>query len=371
MPKFDLRHLNPLGLAKVLTREFGHHAKPPAMPPGALVHVGEQLTDKVTFRIVEYNRENITIEDTDNVAECLRFKDTKPVTWIQVTGLHEIEKISELGQRFEIHPLVLEDILNTSSRPKAEVFDDYVFIVSKLLRYDHDTKNVEVQQFALVVFKTVVISFLEAPTPIFDPVLDRIKKGMGRIRGAAQDYLAWALLDAVVDNYFGVIDGVDQQLTDLDDALQKDAAGVEANVLFTAKREVSELHRLVRPIREIATALYRGDSALLTEYSKPFFRDLYDHAIQAIESVEDLRELAAGLRDFYLSAVSNRMNEIMKVLTLFASFFLPLTFLAGIYGMNFEHMPELAIPWAYPALWGVFIVLALGMLVLFRKKRWF
>lgn len=370
MARLKLKMLNPLGLADLITGGFSHSAKPPAMPPGALVHVGEQLTDKVTFRIVEYNKEKVVIEDTDDIAECLRFKDTRPVTWFQVTGLHEIDKISELGKRFEIHPLVLEDILNTSSRPKVEMFDDYLFVISKLLRFDQETRNVEMQQFALIVFKTVVITFLEAPTTVFDPVLERINKGAGRIRGAEQDYLAWALMDAVVDHYFGVIDGVDHQLSDLDGALQEDAAGVEAGVLFAAKREVAELHRLVRPIREIATALHRGDSLLLTDYSKPFFRDLYDHAIQAIESVEDLRELASGLRDFYLSAVSNRMNEIMKVLTLFASFFLPLTFLAGIYGMNFEHMPELAVPWAYPALWSVFIVASIGMFILFKRKKW-
>ena len=340
------------------------------MAPGTLVHAGEKLTEKVTFRIVEYDRGKLTIKETENVSECHPSKEGKLVTWIEVTGLHEVKKISELGQRFEIHPLLLEDILNTSSRPKAESFDDYVFVISKLLRYDQEKKNAEIQQFALIVLESVVISFLEAPTPIFDPVIDRIKKGTGRIRGAKQDYLSWALMDAVVDNYYGVIDGVDQHISELDDALQVDARSVNANLLFSAKRDVAELHRLVRPIREIATVLHRGDSALITGFSGPFFRDLYDHAIHAIESVEDLREHAANLRDFYLSEISNRMNEIMKVLTLFASFFLPLTFLAGIYGMNFEHMPELRIPWAYPALWGVFVVLAAGMLVLFKKKRW-
>jgi magnesium transporter len=178
-------------------------------------------------------------------------------------------------------------------------------------------------------------------------------------------------MDAVVDHYFGVIDGVDRQLTEIDDVLQENAAAVEANVLFSAKRDVAELHRLVRPIREIAAALHHGDSALITDFARPFFRDLHDHAVQAVESVEYLRDLAAGLRDFYLSAVSHRMNEIMKVLTLFSSFFLPLTFLAGVYGMNFKHMPELDVPWAYPALWGVFGALALGMFVWFRRRKWF
>ena len=365
-----IRNLNPLHLTRLFRPRATPSVKPPALPPGTLVHVGERLTSEVAFRIVEYDRENLTVEALDSAAECERFKGTKPVTWLQTTGLHEVGKISELGRRFELHPLVLEDILNTSTRPKVEVFDDYVFVVLKLLRFSEEEGKVEVQQFALVVLEDTVLSFLEAPTPVFDPVLERIQRGTGRLRGAEQDYLAWALLDAVVDNYFGVIDRVDQQLSELDDELQEDAAGVQAQALFAAKRSVAELHRLVRPAREVVTALQRGESRLLTAYSQPFFRDLYDHALQANEHTEDLRELVSGLRDFYLSAVSHRMNEIMKVLTLFASFFLPLTFLAGIYGMNFEHMPELGVRWAYPALWGVFGILAVGMLVLFKRKRW-
>ncbi len=198
----------------------------------------------------------------------------------------------------------------------------------------------------------------------------RIENGNGRIRSAGADYLAWAVLDALVDNYFGVIDALDEAVSHLDDQLQEDAVSIEAAHLYAIRREVTGLHRLVRPLREVANALTRPNSALMTDQSEPFYRDLYDHAIHAIERTEDLRDMTAGLRDFYLSAISNRMNEVMKVLTCFSTIFLPLTFFAGIYGMNFEHMPELGWKWAYPALWIGFVVIAGGMFVLFRRKKW-
>lgn len=366
-PDFSLFRLDEL-----LRRPLEHRVKAPGQPPGQLLHIGEKRAERVCFHATEYDEEKAELLATDDVSECLRFADTRQVTWIHVTGLHEPDKIALLGEAFHVHPLILEDILSTHCRPKIEEFDDYVFVVTKLLHYDEATHLVDVQQFSLLLLPdTSVITFLEAPSPVFDPVLQRIQSGgTGRIRRSGSDYLAWALLDTVVDHYFNVMDGVDESLADLENRFQDDPNSVNASELFQLKKEVSALHRLVRPIRDIATILHRSESALITKQSVPYFRDLYDHAIHVLEQTEDLRENAASLRDFYLSQASNRMNEIMKVLTTFSTIFLPLTFLAGVYGMNFHSMPELDVTWAYPALWAVFLLIAGGMFWFFRRKNW-
>ncbi|MCB1063528.1 MAG: magnesium/cobalt transporter CorA [Verrucomicrobiae bacterium] len=360
-------------ISELLDRTIsGSTRKAPGQSPGSLIHTGEKRTDQVVFTITEYDEESSECLATEDVSECVRFSDTRQVTWIHVTGLHDPERISELGHAFHIHPLILEDILNTDCRPKIEEFDEYIFVVAKLLYYDNATHTVDVQQLSLILLPdTSVLTFLESPSPVFDPVMERIQSGGGgRIRNSGADYLAWALLDTVVDHYFSVVDGVDLTLDEAEEKFEDDPDSLEASELYQLKKEVSALHRLVRPIRDIATILYRSESALISKSTHPFFRDLYDHAVHVLEQTEDLRENASSLRDFYLSQASNRMNEIMKVLTSFATIFMPLTFLAGIYGMNFKYMPELDWPWAYPALIGVFFVTAAVMFVLFRKKGW-
>ncbi len=371
--KLPGRNFLKLKLSDQMDREGpGMSQKTPGLSPGTLIHTGEKRVDRVIFTATEYDAESAELLATEDVEECLRFADTRQTTWIHVTGLHEPERISRLGKAFKIHPLILEDILNTDGRPKIEELDKYVFVVTKLLYYDADRHAIDVQQLSLLLLPdSSVLTFLEEPNPVFDPVLERIRTGGGgRIRRFGADYLAWALLDIVVDHYFSVVDGVDETLDQLEDQFEDDPDSLQAKDLFHLKKEVAALHRLVRPMREIATVLNRSDSELLTARTRPYFRDLYDHAIHVLEEAETLRDSAASLRDFYLSHASNRMNEIMKVLTCFATIFLPLTFLAGIYGMNFEHMPELHWAWAYPALWVVFLLTAGGMFWYFRRKGW-
>lgn len=374
MKGIKLGAINPLGLLRTLgEKAMGPAAKskPPASPPGTLIHIGKRLTDRLTISVFEYDAERLEEIETEEVAGLTRFHETEPVTWIRVTGLHDVEKIAAMGEAFGIHALVLEDILHTNSRAKVEEFDDYVFVVTKLLSWDAADEQLDVQQFAMVILPRAVITFMEGPSSVLDPVVHRIREGRGRLRKSREDYLAWAILDALVDHYFVVIDEVDSRLSAMDEEMQVNITAVDARVLFAMKRELFELHRLVRPIREVVTILHRADSRLITKQSRPFYRDLYDHAIHAIERLEDLRELGSSLRDFYMAAAGNRMNEIMKVLTIFATFFLPITFVAGVYGMNFEHMPELKWRWAYPTLWAVFIGIAMTMVVLFRRKKWF
>ena len=370
--KFRPPALNPIRLAAAAGQRLLGAGKPPAQPPGTLEHIGEKRVEKFGILVADYDAEEAEFEEFDSVEDSFRFAGTDRVTWIHLTGLHDVEAIRKLGEGFGIHPLILEDILNTTSRPKIEDHDDYLFVVTKLMNFDETSRSVDVQHFSLLLLPDgSVLTFLEAPTPVFDPVRQRIRTGGGgRIRKSGADYLAWALLDAVIDHYFRVIEGVDETIAAIDEKLQVDTDAVEPAELYALKKEVSALHRLVRPIREIATVLLRSDSALMTDYSRPYYRDLYDHALHVLESAEDLRELAGALRDFYLTAVSNRMNEVMKVLTSFATIFMPVTFLAGIYGMNFEVMPELKWPWAYPALIGIFLVIAGVMFVFFRRKKW-
>jgi magnesium transporter len=359
-------------LEDLLRWPSAHPLHSPGQPPGLLVHLGERRTDEVRIVAMEYDDETAESIVSQDVSECLRFADTRQVTWIEVTGLHDPDKIAQLGEAFHIHPLILEDILSTHCRPKIEEFDDYVFVVTKLLNYDEATHTVEVQQFSLLLLPdTSVITFLEAPTNVFDPVRQRIQSGgTGRIRKGGADYLAWALMDTVVDHYFSVVDGVDEAIANFEDRFQDDPNSVTSEELYALKKEVSALYRLVRPIREIATVLHRSDSDLIGEAAQPFFRDLYDHSVHVLEQTEDLRENAAILREFYLSHASNRMNQIMKVLTGFSTIFLPLTFLVGVYGMNFQNMPELSQPWGYPMVWAVCVLIAGGMFWFFRKKDW-
>lgn len=294
------------------------------------------------------------------------------VTWHVVSGLHEVDKISTIGKAFDISNLILEDILNTNARAKIEKRDECIFAITKLITASRDGSSIDAQQFSLLLLPDqTLLTFLEGPTSAFEPVLERIRTGAGgRIRKFGADYLLWALLDAVVDHYLFVIDRFEEKVGALEDRLEQEAVDVDAGELYVLKRDVGRFHRAIRPIREVSASIRRGNSALLREESAPFFVDLNDHVVEVIESTEDLRERAASLRDFYLSTVSNRMNEVMKVLTCFSTIFLPLTFIAGIYGMNFEHMPELGWKWSYPTLWIAFALVAAGMFWLFRKKRW-
>ncbi len=370
MPKKD--HLMRLPRLPRGNRGSGaRRKKAAAISPGSLIHVGEQKAERQAIHVIEYDEEHVRTAEAERVSECLPFKSTPAVTWLRVVALHDVENIGELGRLFDVHPLVLEDILNTGGRSKVEAYDDFVFVVTKLVSLDEEAEHLDVQHFAMLLLPNTVITFQEEATAIFDPVIERIRTGSGgRIRKSKADYLAWAILDAVVDNYYDAIDSLDEIVTVIDDQLQEDAASVEVAHLYAVRREVNGFHRLARPLREIAGALERSESRLLPSGSKPFYRDLYDHAIHVIERTEDLRDLAAGLRDFSLAVMSNRMNEVMKVLTCFATIFMPLTFIAGVYGMNFEKMPELKSGWAYPAVWGSFVLIAGGMFVYFRRKKW-
>lgn len=365
MPK-RLKHAVGKGLSlgrRVKKRKVG-------MPPGYLEYTGDQGDVAFKVEVFNYDAERFDSGFSETVEHCLELESGENPTWVRVVGLGDVKKLSKLMNAHKIHPLLQEDILNTTHRPKVEVGDDHVLVIQKLIVPGSDGEEDRAENISLLLLDGVLITFQETDHKIFAPVVKRLESGKGRIRKLGCDYLLWALLDTVTDHYFVVLDRVENELYELDEQLQDDFSDVDPHRLYRMKHEVTQLSRMLRPVREVVARLEKSESALITVDVLPFLRDLYDHAIHVMEMTDNLRELVGSLRDFYMGAASNRMNEIMKVLTCFSTIFLPLTFLAGIYGMNFQHMPELAWEWGYPVLWGLFGVTALGMFVLFRKMKW-
>jgi magnesium transporter len=345
-------------------------SKKAGLPPGALVHVGERKVESPTVTIFDYQADHFQQREAATVDECIPFKDTPTVTWINISGIHDVEILRSLGDCYAIHPLVLEDVLNTEQRPKLEDFDTYLFAVAKMLYLERGTSQVRAEQISIIVGPNFVISFQETEEDVFEGVRERIRSGRGRIRHRGADYLAYALLDAVVDNYFVILETIGGQLEDIEDELIEDPSGDILQTVYQMKRELIFLRKSVWPLREVLAVLSRQESELVKPETVAYVRDVYDHTIQVIDTIESFRDLVAGMHDTYLSSVSNRMNEVMKVLTIFATIFIPLTFIAGIYGMNFEWMPELRWHWSYPLLLLVMLLAGISMLFYFRKRRW-
>lgn len=351
-------------MRKIVTR-----GKKPGLPPGTLVHVGKKKIEKPKIRIIDYTEKKFQEKEVKKIEDCFPFKKTPTVTWINIDGLHETEIIEKIGKHFNLHPLLLEDILNTEQRPKIEEFDDHIFIVIKMLYYDEKIKEILIEQISLVFGSNYVISFQEREGDVFNPVRERIRKGK-KIRKMGSDYLAYALIDAVVDHYFAILERLGEIIEDLEGVLISDPKPENLQKIHRLKREMIFLRKSVWPLREVISLLQRTETTLIKKPTKIYLRDVYDHTIQVIDTVETFRDMVSGMLDTYLSSVSNRMNDVMKVLTIIATIFIPLTFIAGIYGMNFQYMPELGIPWAYPAVWLIIVIIALLMLAYFRRKRW-
>jgi len=339
------------------------------LPPGTLVHIGEQKMEKVRISVIDYNEKQFQEIEAENIETCFPFKDSPTVTWINIDGIHQVDTIEKLGGCYNLHPLLLEDILNTEQRPKIEDFGDYLFFVIKMLDFG-ENGIIEAEQVSLVLGPNYVISFQEHEGDVFNTVRERVRRNKGRIRKSGADYLAYALMDAIVDNYFLILEQIGERIETTEQQLTENPTPETLHSIRNLKREMIFLRKSVWPLRELINTLERGESSLIHEYLNVYLRDVYDHTIQIIDTVESLRDMISGLLDVYLSTISNRMNEVMKVLTIFASIFIPLTFVAGIYGMNFEFMPELEWKWGYFAALCVMALAAGVMLVYFRRKKW-
>lgn len=344
--------------------------KKPGTSPGTLIHVGKRHVESSLFRLMAYGPDKVEERNLSGAGECLAFKDAPGVNWINIDGIHDVEQLRLIGEGFDLHPLVLEDILNTEHRPKMEDFDTYIFMVLKMLHFDEEKNEIEAEQVSLILSSNWVLSFQERPGDVFDGVRERIRGGKGRIRKMGPDYLAYALLDSVVDSYFAILEKIGDKIELLEDELISRPTPSTLNDIHHFKREMILLRKSIWPLRELINALQREETGLIAPTTDIFLRDVYDHCINVVDTVETLRDVISGMLDLYLSSLSNRMNEVMKVLTIMATIFIPLTFIAGVYGMNFENMPELKWPWGYPSVWTIMIFTALGMVRYFRRKHW-
>jgi len=347
-----------------------YNAKKAGLPPGTLVHVGERKLDKVRITIIDYDENTFQERQVDRIEECFQFKTTPTVTWINIDGLHHVKIIEDIGTHFDLHPLTLEDILHTGQRPKFEDLERYLFVVLMMFRFDDESQTVVSEQVSLILGSNFVISFQENVGDVFEQIRDRIRNAKGRIRKMGADYLMYALLDAVVDNYFGILEKLGEKIESLEEELIGDPSERTLQQIHRLKREMVFLRKSVWPLRELINGLDRSESFLIQASTGVYLRDVYDHTIQVIDTVESFRDMVSGMLDIYLSSISNRMNAVMKVLTIIATIFIPLTFVAGIYGMNFEHMPELKWQYGYAAVWLVMIVAAGLMVLYFKKKKW-
>lgn len=360
-----------------MTRLIKKSSKARGMAPGSLIHIGEKKTEKVRISIIDYNKKKIEEKEVKNIEKCFSFKKKPTTTWINIDGLHNIDIIEKLGNHFEIHPLILEDILNTDQRPKIEDFERYIFFVLKMLYVDEKKQEIHSEQVSLILGKNFVISFQEGIGDVFDSVRERIRNGKTRIRNRGADYLAYALLDAIVDGYFGILEKIGDKVEDIEDNIISNPEPKLLQEIYNLKREMIYLRKSVWPLREVINNLLREESKLIRESTRIYLRDLYDHTIQTIDTIETFRDMISGMIDIYMSSVSNKMNEVMKVLTIFAAIFIPLTFVAGLYGMNFSpdaspfNMPELNFYLGYPIVLIAMIIIGITMLIYFQKKKWF
>jgi magnesium transporter len=325
---------------------------------------------------IDYNEQNFDEKQVAAIEDCFAFKTTPTVTWINIDGLHDVQIIEKIGQRFEMHPLVLEDILHTGQRPKYEDYEKHIFIVLTMLSLDGENHAIETEQVSIILGSNFVISFQERIGDVFEQLRDRIRNSKGRIRKMGPDYLAYSILDAVVDSYFSILEKIGDRVEVLEEELVEAPTEQTLQKIHRLKREMIILRRSVWPLREVISGLQRTESELITEPTSVYLRDVYDHTIQIIDTIESFRDMVSGMVDLYLSSLSNKMNSVMKVLTIIATIFIPLTFIAGIYGMNFNpekspfNMPELNWYWGYPVALLAMIIVAVIMLIYFRKKKW-
>lgn len=345
-------------------------SKKVGLPPGSIVHIGNKRAEKTKITIVDYNEEQFQEKEVKTVKECCPYKEKPTITWINIDGVHEEKIIEELGKIYNFHPLILEDIVDTDQRPKIKDFGDYIFIILKMHYYDKENNEIKIEQVSLIFGKNYVISFQEREGDVFDSIRERIRNNIGRIRKARADYLIYALMDAIIDNYFTILEKLGEETEDLEAKVIKDPVPANLQIIYKLKSELIFLRKSVWPLREVISILEKGESVLIDKSTNIYLRDIYGHTIQVMDTVETLRDVISGTLDVYLSSVSNKMNEIMKVLTIIATIFIPLTFIAGVYGMNFQYMPELKWVWAYPLILSVMLIIGIVMVIFFKRRKW-
>lgn len=352
-----------------MARLFPKKIRPVGLPPGSLLYTGKTEPENIRISVCEYSEDKLIEKDGVSIEECLDHIETPSMTWIQVFGVSNPDTIASLGKHFKLHSLVIEDIVSTGQRSKLDIYQDQVFMVVRLLQYN--LKELKDEQVSIVFGPNYLISFLESDKDIFKPIKERLQQGSNRFRKQGSDYLAYALLDTIVDFYFIVLEKVDVHLDDLEEELvhlQKTTETLQQ--IQKAKRVMIVLRKAIWPMRDVVNRFWRLESSLVSSTTQLYLQDVYDHIVQTIDIVESFRDVVSGMMDIYLSNINIRTNEIMKVLAIVSTIFVPLTFITGIYGMNFDYMPELHKTWGYPTLLMFMSSVAISMLVFFRHKKW-
>lgn len=345
-------------------------SKKVGLPPGSLTYVGDKISKEIHISMIEYDSKTLVVRDKITIQECLKFLKTPALTWINICGIHDSAVLNAIGTQFGLHGLLLEDVMNTTQRPKLDTYKDHIFIILRALNLENHSEKIADNQVSIVLGKNYVITFVENSHNIFSNVRERIIAGNERIRSSGSDYLCYALIDAIVDQYFIILEAMDEKLEDLEKRLTIQTGSTVMHRIHHLKKEIILLRRSVWPTREVINNFQKIDSPLISQTTMPYMQDVYDHTIQAIDTIESFRDLSSGMLDIYLSNMSQRLNEIMKVLTVVSTIFVPLTFVASIYGMNFDYMPELRWKWGYAFTMGIMAVVAFGMLLFFRRKKW-
>lgn len=340
------------------------------LPPGTPVFVGEQQSEAVKITLYDYDDAHTERRIVQSIEECFPYKDMPSVTWINVDGLHDVAMLERLAHDYGLHPLTIEDIVNTQQRPKVEFFDNYIALNLKMYTFDINTYELDIDHVSLVLGKNFVLTFQERQGDLFDAIRTRIQYNKGKIKKGGADYLAYSLLDAIVDGYFKVLDRIGDEIEDIEEKLFTNPESSILQDLHDLRQELIFFRKTVWPLRTIMNELDRQETELIEDSTSVYLRDLYDHVVQVIETLETFREMLSGHLEVYLSTISNKTNEIMKFLTIIGTIFIPLTFIAGVYGMNFKHMPELEWRWGYYLIWAVMIGIGVALLAYFRKKNW-
>lgn len=339
--------------------------------PGTVTYLGYRQLEKSTVAVLEYTQEDLKEYHPDSMEKIMALRHSTATSWIDVVGISDETYIESLGKCFAINPLVMEDAVNTNQRPKVDEYENYIFCVLKMVYLDTDNDNELIgEHVALVLMDSTVLVFQELKEDVFGGIRERIRSSSGRIRTRGADYLFFALLDAIIDNYFEVLENINSHIELLEEEVYENPTPNTARKIQELKKEVLKVRSWIFPVKELVSRLIDSESALISKDTKLFLRDVLDHCIEINETLQIYREMSMSLMEMYMSNVSNKMNEVMKVLTIMASIFIPLTFIVGVYGMNFSYMPELQWKNGYFMVWGVMILLFIGMLIYFKRKGW-
>lgn len=353
-----------------MPKKIGRTYKKAGLPPGTLIHIGEIKNEHPVVTVVDYDENNLTIENSLSIKDALSMKKHTAYRWINLDGIHDSNIIKSIGSFYGIHPLVLEDIQNTGQRPKVEEYEGYLFIVVRMIYFDNNINEITTEQVSIIMGKDYLLTFQENKDNFFIPLIDRISKGISNIRKMGIDYLLYAILDLIVDSYFLVLEKTGEEIELSEDSMVISPRPETLRKVHGLKREMLYMHKAIWPLREVVGGLQRRECCLISNTTSIYLRDVYDHIIQMMDTIETYRDILSGIVDLYLSVASNKMNEIMKFLTVFSVLFMPLTFIAGVYGMNFEYMPELKFKYGY-----LFVLVAMGvcfvsMILFFKKRKW-